>query len=214
MASRNDSTQTHKDIQTSEKSPLGTVAKIIRVITVAPVMALFVLLTMFFARPELVGGTLNFLLAVFFLTITPLLAYPLQPVIPRFKDLGREGQRSLAMIFAASGYALGFISSIITKAPFMLFVLYLTYMLTAALLLLFNKAFHLKASGHAAGTVGPLCFIIYIMPTFIPICIIVIAGVFWSSLYMKRHTIWQLLGGIACTLAALALAVLIGILVF
>ena len=43
------------------------------------------------------------LCGLLFLVVLPLLAYPLQKYIPHFKDSGRDGQRSLAMIFSAAG---------------------------------------------------------------------------------------------------------------
>jgi Mn2+/Fe2+ NRAMP family transporter len=74
-------------------------SKIIRVVTVAPLMALLMLLILGSGDASFFGGLLHFLLAVIFLTIFPVLAYPLQPFFPSFKDKGR-GQRTLANYFA------------------------------------------------------------------------------------------------------------------
>ena len=93
------------------------VSKIIRIFTVAPIMALVMLLIIQLSKPGLFGNKANLLLSILFLTVFPLLAYPLQPFIKKFKDKGREGQRTLAMIFAVSGYILGLLSALLLQAP-------------------------------------------------------------------------------------------------
>ena len=56
-----------------EKRP---VEKIVRIVTLAPVMALLALSILLGAQPERFGGIGNYVMAVIFLTILPLLAYP------------------------------------------------------------------------------------------------------------------------------------------
>ena len=63
----------------------------------APVVLTFLL---FALRPSEFYGAANYAVAILCLTVLPLLAYPLQPYIPRYKDQGRAGQRRLAIVMA------------------------------------------------------------------------------------------------------------------
>ena len=57
-------------------------AYVTRVVTVAPIMALVLLVTLYLRAPQLFGNLLSFAATVFFLVGLPLLAYPLQPLFP------------------------------------------------------------------------------------------------------------------------------------
>ena len=83
-------------------------------------------------------------------------------------------------------------------------LIYLDYLLSGILITIFNKCFHLKASGHSCGIVGPVAMLIY-FGLYIPAAIgaLLTILVFISSIKMKRHTFLQLLGGSAITISAL-----------
>ena len=183
---------------------MDTLAKITRKITVPPVFAALLLITVYIAFPDGIGSAWHLLGAIFFLAVLPLLAYPLQQYIPKFRDRGREGQRSLAMLFSFSGYAIGTIVAYIASAPARLKLIYLEYLLCGIAMLVINKAFHLKASGHACGIVGPVAMLYYfglLIPAVIGTAIIV--PVFVSSIKTKQHTYPQLIGGSAIPIAVL-----------
>lgn len=183
---------------------MDTLSKITRKITVPPVFAALLLITVSIAFPDGIGSVWHLLGAIFFLAVLPLLAYPLQQYIPKFKHRGREGQRSLAMLFSFSGYAIGTIVAYIASAAARLKMIYLEYLLCGIAMLVINNAFHLKASGHACGIVGPvamLCFFGLLIPAVIGTAIIV--PVFLSSIKTKQHTLPQLMGGSAIPIAAL-----------
>ncbi len=183
--------------------------KIIRIITLAPTMALLTLSVLLAIRPDTFHGILNYGLSVAFLTLLPLSAYPLQPLIPHFKDKGREGQRQLAMIMAVIGYILGIIFALLLNMPKDLLLLYLTYLISGVLILFFNKVIKVRASGHACGVAGPIAFLIYFLgwPAIVGISVLVL--VYWASLRMKRHTWSELLWGSVIPVAALLLSIII-----
>ena len=170
-------------------------AKILRILTVAPIMALIMLVTLYIKDSEMFGGVIVFALSILFLTLFPLLAYPLQPFIKYYKNKGREGQRTLAMIFAVAGYLGGCLSALLMHSAKNMWIIYLCYLLSGALIILFNKLFHFKASGHTCGVAGPFAILVYFGQSIGYLGIIVLAIVWWSSLKIKRHTIWQLIGG-------------------
>ena len=185
----------------------------VRVATVAPFMALAMLLILFFRNPQFFGGLPVFLLAVLFLVVLPLLAYPLQPLFKAFKHKGREGQRTLALIFAVAGYFLGCVTAAILGAPQNVWFIYLSYMLSGSLVVLFNKTFRYRASGHACGVTGPFMLLVYFGQTIGYIGFAVFALVWGVSLYMKRHTTMQVIVGGLIPFAALGILVL-GAMVF
>lgn len=188
---------------------MNKLSKIIRVVTVAPLMALFILLVLYWRDPLVFGGPLHLLLAVLFLTLFPLLAYPLQPLIGPFKDKGREGQRTLAIYFAVAGYVGGCISAVLLRAPRDVCVIYLSYLISGTLVMLVNKALKFRASGHACGVVGPCTLLLYFGQPAGWLGVPILALVWISSLSMKRHTNSQLAGGTAIPIVALGIIALL-----
>lgn len=185
-------------------------AKLIRIITVAPLMALFLLTSLFFSLPEEFGGIKFYIISVICLTVLPLLAYPLQTIIPYFKTKGREGQRNLAIIMAVLGYICSIICAAIFEAPKMAWVIYLLYLLSGIGIMFFNKVLKVRASGHACGVIGPaLIASFYFGKKIFAVAVFLTALVFWSSLTMKRHTKSQLFWGSIIPLGMFGLTFLI-----
>lgn len=182
------------------------IAKIIRTVTTAPILALALLLVLYTAG-KIDGKSL--LCGMFCLTVLPLAAYPLQPVCPHFRHKGREGQRLLAMIFAVSGYVIGCVCSAVMQAPAVVWLIYLEYLLSGLCILLFNKVFHLRASGHACGVAGPVALLLYFRVHALIGGLVVLVITWWASLMMRRHTWQQLLGGTCIPLAVLAVLCLL-----
>ena len=52
-------------------------------------MALVSLTLLYVYRPAMFGGAPHYAMALLFLTVFPLLAYPLQPFLPKFRGAGR-----------------------------------------------------------------------------------------------------------------------------
>lgn len=179
----------------------------IRKITVPPIFAMAFLLVIYFMQPSIFTSVWQLMFGIFFLGILPILGYPLQKYIPYFKKKGREGQRSLAMIFSVAGYLLGTFTVLVTKNSSELCTVYLEYLFSGIAMLVFNKVFHLKASGHACGIVAPVLLFLY-FNMFIPAVIggLFIIPVLISSFKTKRHSIPQLLGG--CMISTVCLIII------
>lgn len=168
----------------------------IRKITVAPILAAVMLAVLMFFEPEIFQSAFTFVLGLLFLGLFPISAYPMQKYIPAYRDKGREGQRSLAMIFAVAGYVLGIITGILTHAPEGTMIIYLEYLLSGFLIFIFNKFFHRKISGHACGVFAPICLFLYFgLYTCAALGCIAAVFVYIASLQTKRHTLPQLIGG-------------------
>jgi len=175
---------------------MNKLSLLIRIITVPPTFAVALLVIAYVMYPHYFGSIWQLLGGLFFLCILPLLAYPLQKYIPHFKDKGRDGQRSLAMIFSAVGYLLGTTVALLTGAPAELKIIYFEYLLCGISMLVMNKAFKRKASGHACGVVGPILVMLY-FKMFIPsiIGLLLVVPVYVASVKTKQHTLPQLIGG-------------------
>ena len=175
---------------------MNKIAKLIRRFTVPPIFAAGLLITVYAVFPTYFGSPWHLLAGLFFLALLPTLAYPMQKHIPHFKDRGREGQRSLAMLFSFTGYLLGTVVTLLAKAPSELLALYLAYLLCGIGMLLLNKIMKIKASGHACGIVGPI-ILLYYFGLFIPatLGLMLVIPVFISSITTKQHTAPQLLCG-------------------
>lgn len=189
---------------------MNKLALFIRKVTVPPVFAIALLCSVYFIHPASIGSVWQLVAGIIFLAGLPLLAYPLQKYIPHFKDKGRDGQRNLAMLFSFIGYLLGTVVTLLQNATVELKIIYLEYLFCGISMLVLNRCFKLKASGHACGVVGPVLMMIYFR-LYIPaaICALFTIPVFISSIQTKRHTPAQLVGGSIIPLAMLAIVHLI-----
>ncbi len=202
----------NQNIKLAQKSANAenVLAKIIRIATIPPVMA-----TAMFSALLYHGGVFTnifqYIAAVFFLAVLPTLAYPLQSVIPPFKyDEKRNGQRNLALIMSNVGYFLSIVYSLVFEVNDGLLSVFLTYLVSGMLLLVVNKLFKIKASGHACGIMGPMAALSYLIGwQYLAVGVALLGLMIWSSLKLGRHTPSQLLiGGAISTLAFFALAAL------
>lgn len=181
----------------SNKSPVNAVlsgiALIVRIISIPPVLALFMSVSVFFGAGI---PALDLAILIGFLSIVPALAYPLQPVIPGFRGKGRDGQRKLAFIFTGVGYAVGCLCVFLADCHALTKEIFLSYFISCLILTLVNKVTPLHASGHAAGITGALIFpILYAADALIPVCIVSYLLILVSSVGLKRHTLKEFLLG-------------------
>ena len=178
-------------------------AHAVRVVSVPPVMvSLLVLVLAVFARDVFKSG-LEVFAMLFFLAIVPLLAYPLSWLIPQVRRKGREGQRNLAFALTAVGYALGWVYGRFVSGNRELLLVYTIYLLSLLLLLLWNKVFRLRASGHACSVTGPTVLAGYYLGwAGVVIGAACYALIFWASVTTGRHKWDEFLGGSVLCIAA------------
>ena len=169
---------------------------VVRVLSIAPLLCAIMLTVLFVTRPELFRAWYTYASMMATLGVLPVLAYPLQRFIPRFRDKGRKGQRMLAMIFAVAGYVLCAIALLILKGTNAEWVICLTYLISGGVIMLVNKVFKLHASGHGCGVVGPIPLLIF-FHSYIAAILYAISAIFVciSSVRSKRHSLSEFLGG-------------------
>lgn len=183
------------------------IAKVVRTVSVPPVMATALLLIVYFTKPGFFTGVGELLVAIVFLAIVPVLAYPLSVVFPQLKKKGREGQRNLAFMMTAIGYPLLVIYAIVTGVSRGYALIACTYFLSLLILLLLNKILHLRASGHASSVAGPIALFSYffgIKALFAGV--LLYALIFWASLALNRHTPKEFIWGSLASVAAFLLS--------
>lgn len=179
-----------------------------RILTVAPIVAIATFSILHLVSPEITGSTLNYILGIVFIAIFPLLAYPLQPILPYFKKKGRDGQRNLAIYMSVLGYIGGIIFAFALRMPDKMQALFLTYFISGLLIFIFNKVLKIKASGHACGVAGPIAFLTYIYGPIALLGLPLLALVYWASLGMDRHKTSELIVGSLIPIAAMLVAIL------
>ena len=171
------------------------VSKIIRIITVPPLLALLVFTYLLFRVPGIFLHISDYIMVVSFISIFPSLAYILQVPLHKWFP-GRDGQRTLAMILSVIGYVCGLATSLLLHQSSQLIFIYLTYFICGLIILVSSKVFHFKLSGHAVGSAGPIAMLIMFRQWIFLIGIPILICVFLSSYRLKRHTFAQIISGI------------------
>lgn len=198
----------------NNKTVTQHLAHIVRVVSIPPLMVAVILVLLWFFRPELFTAQSQLWLSECFLSLFPILAYPLSAVIPSIRQKGRDGQRNLAMYLSAAGYLCAVLYGIFSGCTEGLRIIHLTYLLSVVLLLILNKLLRIRASGHACSVSGPillLCLYIGVIGAFTGILIWTV--IFWASLKIKRHTPKEYLIGSAVPIVAYGISYLIYMLV-
>ena len=126
-------------------------AMAIRIATVPPVMAAATILILHRHFP-----TEYSLSSLFFLTLAPVIAYPIWWVIPKLREGGRKTQRALAVALSVAGYLAGSLWCGFVSREYASLRVYLIYLISGGLIALFSYVFGIRGSGHASGVVGPV----------------------------------------------------------
>lgn len=179
------------------------IAKVIRVLSVPPIMVAVFILILPSHKKYIFTHVSQIIIMILLLGIISALAYVLSDMIPAIKIKGREGQRKLAFITTLIGYTVSLLWAVITSVNNDLMLICLMYFTSVLLLTICNKGLHFRASGHASSFTGPLILTIYFMgwKVIIPALFIAILIV-WSSVYLKIHTLKELAGGMIVSVFA------------
>ena len=178
--------------------------KAVRILTLAPLLAGFSILCIALTHADVFPTLLHFAYTFVFLCVLPLAAYPLQKYIPHFKNKGRDGQRTLAMLFAVAGYIFCLVANAFARATADMWLICLEYFLSGLLILIFNKVLHIKLSAHGCGSAGPIFLLLY-FGLYIPAALMAFVTIlaYWASVKAKHHTVPQLVGGSAVSVLLL-----------
>ena len=169
-------------------------AKGIRILTRPPIFAAILCTLLYCLQRDSFASLTNYLSAIFFLALLPMLAYPVAAIIPPLRRKGREGQRNLAIVFSMVGYIGSFLVAMLNGGAPIEKVIMGTYLISGCVLAVCT-CLRFKASGHTCGCSGPIAALsLFINPWFL-LGYLLITPVAWSSLKLKEHTGGQLLAG-------------------
>lgn len=164
---------------------MQSVAKMIRVLTIPPVMAVIEIAMLRLAKGCFPGASAAWV--VFFLSVLPALSYAVWWAVPALRRRGRKTQRPLAVAFSVAGYLGSAACCLWAKLGAIECVACFTYLLSG-LTIAVCSALKIKCSGHASGVSGPVMLLsLYVSPWFL-LGYLLLAPVFWSSIKLGRHT--------------------------
>ena len=185
-----------KSIRSTKDKVLYVVAKVIRVVTIPPVMVGTLIILLSTLRTDIFAGFGQSFATLIFLAIIPVLAYPLSYILPSVRKKGREGQRNLAFVLSILGYTSGVAYGLIAQVNEAMMIIFGTYLMSVLVLTFMNKAIKVRASGHACSIAGPIGLVCYFLP---PICIVasltLYGVIFWASVHMGHHTVKEFIWG-------------------
>ena len=181
-------------------------AKIIRGITVPPVLVSALFLLLYFFEDNVIPTIADLAFSLLFLALVPVLAYPLQAIVPAFRPGGQKMMRRLAFILSIMGYTAALTVSLVRGAVPNLVYIDAVYLCSVALLTALNVCTPWHASGHACSIVGPIALLACFMRWgALAVGGVVAALSFWSSVYLGRHTVREYLLGAVTPLLSAAL---------
>ena len=185
---------------------LKKVAKIVRVLTIPPVMV-GVLFFVLYAEKTVFLRTADLIASFLFLAVVPVLAYPIQKLEPIWRKGGRRTQRKLAFVFSMLGYIGAVLYCIFVEAGVNLTYVTVVYFASVLVLALWNALTPYHASGHACGIAGPILLVCLFVGNWRAIVpgVALFALSLWASLVLKRHNAREfVLGALCSVLTALA----------
>ena len=179
------------------------IAHAVRIISIPPVMVGILLVLIFTLRDDVITTAAEMVASLLGLTVLPILAYPVSFIVPSIRKKGREGQRSLAMYFSTVGYVAVFVYGLIAGVGTGLMHIYAGYLFSVVIILVSNKVFKVRVSGHACSVSGPLVYSGFFLGVWGIVVGTVCWGVIlWASLAMKRHTFKEfVMGTLTCLLS-------------
>ena len=182
----------------------------IRVISIPPFMVTYLLAGLYLFREGVFANSGEFIAALIFLAVIPALAYPFAETVPSLKKGGRPAQRKTAFVFSVIGYIGGFIYAVIAKISKPVLTILAAYLISLMLLVLFNKVFKIRASGHACSVTSPMFFATYYFGAIalLPSALLY-AAIFWASIVTRRHTVKEFILGTAVCIVSATMAIFV-----
>lgn len=189
-------------------------AKLIRIITVAPIMAFLLCTCLLFSDLQAFIHLYTYFLCLVFLCVVPALSYPIENKFHIYKrihkDLSdREAERKFAIIFSLFSYIALTLLIYVLNESIVVKAMVLTYLFSGLFIFIFSIIVNINPSGHMCGVMGPIAFLGYWCSWWFLLLLLVLFVTIWSSLKLKRHTVFQLVVGAVVPVVSFILAILI-----
>ncbi len=196
--------------QTATHGAQDKIAKIIRVVTVPPVMLTSLVLLLYFAPAQPLISLSSFWVLFLCLAVVPILAYPCQMILPSWRAKGRALQRKMAFRFSAVGYLTAGIASFWLPPDTNGIAICHGYCLALLFLLLLQGVGKIHASGHACSLTGPIFYLAYFFGAqYLILGLGLWTLVLWSSLRLGRHSKTDFCLGSLCAIVGALLGLVI-----
>ena len=108
-------------------------------------------------------------------------------------DIPERSERNYPLLLAILSYLIGFLVLYILNAPTITTVLMFCYFSNTLAVFFINLFW--KISIHSMGVAGPAAALVYVFGSYGLIFILIIPLVMWSRLYLKEHTLNQVIMG-------------------
>lgn len=130
-------------------------------------------------------------ISIFFAAILPVIAI----VITKKAgiDLSMRTNRIYPFIIGIISYLIGTVILLLVHAPLITTILMFCYFSNTLIMFLINL--HWKISIHAIGVSGPTTVLIFVFGYFGAILGLILPIVMWNRLYLKKHTVFQVIIG-------------------
>ena len=169
-------------------------AKAIRVLTVPSMFSALLCTILYLQLSGAFTSGWHYFAALCFLSVLPLMSYPVCHAVPSLREKGRTAERNLSLVFSVAGYVGGILFCLLTDSRPVEKLLYATYLLSG-LGLAVCSLMHFHASGHACGCSGPIIFLSVLMSPWFLLGYLLLGAVMWASRNLDRHSPAQLVGG-------------------
>ena len=187
------------------------IAEVIRIVTVPPIITAALLTVILLFSTNFGFRLIDYHVLSGCLSIIPICVYPLCRAVPSLKEKGRNGERKLAFVFNLIGYGVCFVFGAFSSNK-NITLLATTYFISVIILTVLNKLLHIRASGHAASSFMPCVFsVIYVGAAAFSSFVILFIGSVWSSLYLKRHRLTDIIAGVLSAAVSFGIAFIIKI---
>ena len=184
---------------TEKRNTRDRLAFFVRAVTVPPVMAAVLIITLSLNGTAFTGYSLP--VCLFCLSILPLAAYPLSVMIRTLRNKKRKAQRTLAVCLSVAGYIIATVYTFIERGSVQQKVILITYLVSGILIFAFSGALKIRISGHTCGMSGPVFALCVYRSPWCAFLMLLQLPVIRSSLLLKRHTLPELLAGCAVPVA-------------
>ena len=108
-------------------------------------------------------------------------------------DIPERKDRNYPLIMVIISYLIGVIVLYVMNAPLITIILMFCYFSNTLIVFFINL--YWKISIHAMGVAGPTTVLIYVFGPVGAIFALIIPVVMWSRVYLKRHTVFQVIMG-------------------
>ncbi len=169
-------------------------ANLISTFSNAPLIAIFIFLVLnyyFLRGTDFITVTLVSM--VFAVVIPSIIAYVWIKNKNLEIDMPNKEDRLYPLLWILLSYLMGVIVLFIISAPSIIIVLMFCYFSNTLVVLLISLFW--KISIHSVGVAGPVAFLIYVFGYPGLIFLLFIPMVMWSRLYLRRHTVGQVIAG-------------------